>query len=64
MTQGQIHADFAAGKLTAEEAAAAVRAQRPRRSRVVAVVSVLAHAAPYVLAAVGWGLVLFGRNGR
>jgi len=64
VTRGQVHADFAAGKLTAKEAADAVMALRPRPSRMVRVISVVAHVAPYVLAAVGWGLVFFGRNGR
>ena len=64
MTQGQVHAAFAAGKLTAKEAADAVMALRPRPSRVVRVISVVAHVAPYVAAAVAWALVIFGRNGR
>lgn len=64
MTQGQVHAAFAAGKLTAKEAADAVMALRPRPSRVVRVISVVAYVAPYVLAVVAWGLVIFGRNGR
>lgn len=61
MTQGQIQREFAAGRLTAGEAADLVRALRPRPSR-GAWKAALAVGLPIVVAVAAWVLVFLGKG--
>lgn len=61
MTHGEIHREFAAGRLTVREAADMVMAIRERPSRGV-FVAALAVGLPMAIAVAAWVLVFLGKG--